>query len=56
MYSLRINNVEVTSTVQNDDSLEVITDDDTTGYIFDDFNKDINIKIEDKQEELELRV
>lgn len=51
MYSLKISNVEVTSTVQNDESLEVITDDDTTGYIFDDFNKDINIKLEDKQEE-----
>ncbi|MCX7950887.1 MAG: hypothetical protein N2594_02935 [Clostridiales bacterium] len=53
MCSLKINNVEVTSTIQNDESFEVITDDDTTGYIFDDFNKDINIKLEDKQDKKE---
>lgn len=51
MYSLRIENVEVTSTVQNDESIDVISDDDNTGYIFEDYNKGININLEDKKEE-----
>ncbi|CDF57336.1 hypothetical protein [Thermobrachium celere] len=50
MFSLRSNEIQVTGKDVIEDEVKILQDEDT-GYIFEDFNKGINIKLEENKEE-----